>query len=127
MKVVGLFGGLEGFSVLVHQNVTILLQTPFLTLCFILSTPIVDTCSPQITLKVEPDRVLLWMTNRDKSLLHEHGAHIIFQPMFWKTSKPDDIQVWSSFFIVKKLIKVASCKSKFLQSFLVQMYFHVQT
>ncbi|XP_062862592.1 interferon gamma receptor 2 [Trichomycterus rosablanca] len=51
-----------------------------------------NVCSPQITLKVETDRVLLWVQDRDKSLGEEHGSHLMLRGLYWKTSSPDNIQ-----------------------------------
>ncbi|KAK3543339.1 hypothetical protein QTP70_018067 [Hemibagrus guttatus] len=42
------------------------------------------TCAPLIELKVETEKVHLWMKHRDESLKKVMGGHIQFRPLYWK-------------------------------------------
>ncbi|XP_058248936.1 interferon gamma receptor 2 isoform X2 [Hemibagrus wyckioides] len=48
------------------------------------------TCAPVIELKVETDKVHLWMKHRDESLKKEKGGHLKFIPLYWKRNSTDN-------------------------------------
>ncbi|KAK2850396.1 hypothetical protein Q7C36_009179 [Tachysurus vachellii] len=58
----------------------------------------IHTCAPLIELKVETDKVHLWMKHRDESLKKEKGGHIEFRLLYWKRNGSNNKEeLWKPF------------------------------
>ncbi|MCI4378057.1 hypothetical protein PGIGA_G00211350 [Pangasianodon gigas] len=63
------------------------------------------TCAPIIELKVETDRVHLWMKHRDQSLEEKEGGHISFKPLYWKrnSTNKEELNATSTHLVLEDL------------------------